>query len=74
MNKTPAIAANIIKPLSAKKFFLPGIFIAIHNFGRDFKLNLYIHLSATVDVLRISNKHKSWVKSTFFCHAILKTK
>ena len=74
INKIPAIAADIIKTLSAEKNFLPGIFIAIHTFGRDLKRNPHIHLSTTVGGLRISNKHKSWVKSAFFHHAVLKAK
>jgi len=45
MNRIPAIAANIIKTLSAKKDFLPGIFAAIHTFGRDLKRIPHIHLS-----------------------------
>ncbi len=74
INKIPSIAADIMKTLSAEKGFLPGIFVAIHTFGRDLKRNPHIHLSTTVGGLRISNKHKSWVKSAFFHHAVLKAK
>ncbi len=63
-----------MKTLSAKKDFLPGIFLAIHTFGRDLKRNPHIHLSTTVGGLRISDRHKSWVHSAFFYHAVLKAK
>lgn len=74
LNKIPAIAANIMKSLSAQKDFVPGIFLAIHTFGRDLTRNPHIHLSTTVGGLKISNKHKTWVKSAFFHHAALKAK
>lgn len=74
LNKIPAIAADIMKTLSAKKDFLPGIFLAIHTFGRDLKRNPHLHLSTTAGGLRISNKHKTWVKSAFFHHAALKAR
>lgn len=72
MNKIPSIAANIIKKLAADKNFLPGIFLAIHTFGRDLKRNIHIHLSTTVGGLRISDNYNSWVDSAFFLHSSLK--
>ncbi len=74
LNKIPAIAAHIMKTLAAQKDFLPGIFIALHTFGRDLKRNPHIHLSTTAGGLRISDKYKSWVPSAFFYHAVLKAK
>jgi hypothetical protein len=40
-------AAKIIMEQAKKKNFLPGIYLAIHTFGRDLKRNYHIHLSTT---------------------------
>ena len=37
MNLVPPIAAGIIKDYAGKKGILPGIYLAIHTFGRDLK-------------------------------------
>ena len=47
LNFIGKIAANCIKKLARKKKAMPGIFIAIHTFGRDLKRNVHIHLSTT---------------------------
>lgn len=70
MNKIPLIAANIIKKLTKTKGFVPGIYLAIHTFGRDLKRNIHIHLSTTVGGLSFS--HNSWIKSVYFHHDTLK--
>jgi len=70
MNLIPIMAANIIKKLAKKKGFLPGIYLAIHTFGRDLKRNIHLHLSTTVGGLSLS--HDSWVKSVYFYHDTLK--
>jgi len=70
MNLIPAIAAGIIKQLAKEKGILPGIFIAIHTFGRDIKRNYHLHLSTTVGGL--SDDTDSWVKGTYFFHETLK--
>ena len=70
LNKIPLIAANIIKDLCKSKGFLPGIFLAIHTFGRDLKRNIHIHLSTTIGGLSLSNN--SWIKSHYFYHDTLK--
>lgn len=70
MNKIPLIAANIIKTLAKKRGFIPGIFLAIHTFGRDLKRNVHIHLSTTVGGLSFSSDF--WVKSGYFYHDTLK--
>jgi hypothetical protein len=41
------LAAGIIKKTAVKKGILPGIFTALHTFGRDLKWNIHIHLSVT---------------------------
>lgn len=69
-NKIPAIAANIIKELSRKNGFIPGIFLALHTFGRDLKRNVHIHLSTTIGGLSLSCN--SWIKNAYFYHDSLK--
>ncbi len=71
LNKLPSLAANIIKDISKQKGFLPGIFLAIHTFGRDLKYNSHIHLSTTIGGLSLFN-HSSWIKSCYFHHQTLK--
>lgn len=52
-NKMGAIAADCIKTIAYQKGVIPGIFIAIHTFGRDLKRNVHIHLSTTTGGLMI---------------------
>jgi hypothetical protein len=70
MNRIPLIAANIIKEWAKRKGFLPGIFLAIHTFGRDLKKNIHIHLSSTVGGLSLT--YDSWLRGTYFYHESLK--
>lgn len=41
------LAAAILMQLAASKGIKPGIFAALHSFGRDLKLNPHIHASTT---------------------------
>lgn len=66
----PPMAANIIKTLAQRKGFLPGIFLALHTFGRDLKNNVHIHLSTTIGGLSLFNN--SWIKTAYFYHNSLK--
>jgi hypothetical protein len=70
MNKTPAIAAGIIKKLAKQQGLIPGIYLAIHTFGRDLKRNFHIHLSTTIG--GISFSHDSWIKGKYIYHDTLK--
>ena len=70
MGIIPSKAADIIKKLAAKQGFLPGIYLAIHTFGRDLKRNVHLHLSTTVGGL--SPAYDAWVKSAYFYHDSLK--
>jgi len=70
INKLPLLAANIIKKLARKKGILPGIYLAIHTFGRDLKRNIHLHLSTTIGGLSISKD--SWFKNAYFYHDTLK--
>lgn len=63
-----ALAAHCVKTIARKKKVLPGIFIAIHTFGRDLKRNVHIHLSVTTGGL--SKDGKEW-KNLFFDQATL---
>jgi hypothetical protein len=49
------LAAGIIKKVAAMKGVLPGIFTALHTFGRDLKWNVHIHLSTTCGGLLITD-------------------
>ena len=71
MKEVPLISANIIKKLSKENGFMPGIFLAIHTFGRDLKRNFHLHLSTTLGGL--SDSHDSWVKNRYFHHKPLKS-
>lgn len=70
MNLIPLIAANIIKEWAKRKGFLPGIFLAIHTFGRDLKRNIHIHLSSTTGGLSLT--YDSWLRGFYFYHDSLK--
>lgn len=60
------LAADIIKKAAAKKGILPGIFTALHTFGRDLKWNVHVHLSVTRGGL--SDQGTAW-KSMYFAKA-----
>src|SRR3972149_4413355 len=64
MNRIPLIAATIVKDLALEKGFLPGIFLAIHTFGRDLKRNIHIHLSTTAGGLSLFNE--TWIGKAYF--------
>lgn len=68
LNLIPALAADCIKMLAAKKKIIPGIFVALHTFGRDLKRNVHIHLSTTNGGL--SQDTTQW-KNIFFDQATL---
>lgn len=70
INKIPSLAAGIIIALTRKKGIIPGIFLAIHTFGRDLKRNVHIHLSTTVGGLSLS--YDKWIDSGYFYHDTLK--
>jgi len=70
MNLIPLIAATIIKDWALEKGFLPGIFLAIHTFGRDLKRNIHIHLSTTTGGLSFC--HTKWIGKAYFYHGSLK--
>jgi hypothetical protein len=64
-----AIAAQCIKKITRKKLITPGIFIAIHTFGRDMKRNVHIHLSVTIGGITKNNK---WKKCFFHQNTLMR--
>jgi Putative transposase/Transposase zinc-binding domain len=62
-NKVSLIAADCIKSIANKKNVIPGIFTALHTFGRDLKRNVHIHLSTTLG--GISKNGSQWKKLFF---------
>lgn len=63
LNLISNIAAQCIKKIARKKKLTPGIFSALHTFGRDLKCNVHIHLSTTTGGL--SDDGTQW-KNLFF--------
>jgi hypothetical protein len=57
------LAVDCIKRIAKKKKVTPGIFIAIHAFGRDLKRNVHIHLFVTMGGL--SDDNTKWIKLFF---------
>ncbi|MGA2091010.1 MAG: IS91 family transposase [Endomicrobiales bacterium] len=71
-NKVPILAADIIKQLSKDQGFLPGIFLAVHTFGRDLKRNFHIHLSTTAGGLSFRDNLGLWIYDAYFYHQSVK--
>jgi hypothetical protein len=69
-NRVPKIAADIILELAKEKGFLPGIFLAIHTFGRSINKNFHLHLSTTTGGLSL--KDNIWKEGSFYHHPIKK--
>ena len=68
LGKPSAVAAKVTLKLSRKKGILPGIFTALHTFGRDLKWNVHVHLSITCGGL--TDDQKAW-KRIFFSKQVL---
>lgn len=64
------IAASCVMTIAKKKKILPGIFIAIHTFGRDLKRNVHIHLSVTLGGL--SKDLLQWKKIFFHQETLMR--
>ena len=69
LNLIPKIAANCIKKLAKNKNVTPGIFIAIHTFGRAGNRNVHIHLSTTLG--GITKDGNQWKKLFFKQHTLM---
>jgi len=68
LNELSKIAAHIILSLTHKKKIIPGVFVALHTFGRDLKWNVHIHLSTTLGGITFDKT--SW-KPLFFKKDVL---
>lgn len=71
-NEIIPIPAKIITELCSKKKAKPGIFLALHTFGRDLKRNVHFHVSRTLGGL--SNDQKSWLPSLYLHHQSVKNR
>lgn len=75
LNELPRIAAEIILELSKsknrKKQYLPGIFAALHTYGRDLKFNAHVHLTTTVGGF-LFGKTPLYIHGKTFHHQTLK--
>nr|WP_309227496.1 IS91 family transposase [Zooshikella harenae] len=63
LNDLSRLAANTLLKIAKSKGIIPGIFTALHTFGRDLKWNTHIHLSTTQGGLTLD--YSSW-KSLYF--------
>jgi len=70
LNYISKIAASCIMDIADKKGVIPGIFIAIHTFGRDLKRNVHIHLSTTCGGLSLDLTQ--WKKLFFHQTTLMK--
>ena len=68
LGRLSGLAAKIILKVAGKKGIRPGIFTALHTFGRNLKWNVHVHLSVTVGGL--SNDNRRW-KTLYFCKKTL---
>lgn len=63
LNEIAKLAAQCVQSIANDKKLTPGIFIAIHTFGRDLKRNVHIHLSVTLGGLSLCQT--KWAKLSF---------
>jgi len=59
INELPKLAARALKKLAANKGVIPGMFMAIHTFGRKLNWNVHLHVSVTRGGLTKDNQWKS---------------
>jgi hypothetical protein len=69
-NHIVKITAAIINKLAKQKNLIPGIFAAIHTFGRDLKANVHFHVSITSGGLSLD--HKKWIPDFYIHHQTIK--
>jgi len=68
LNSLSAIAAKACLKQAKAKQIRPGIFTALHTFGRDLKWNVHVHLSATCGGL---NPSATLYKSLHYTHSVV---
>ena len=59
LNRLPALAGNILNQYAKKKGLTPGIFMALHTFGRKLNWNVHLHVSITQGGITSDNQWKS---------------
>ena len=69
LNFIGAIAADCVKTVAKNRGITPGIFLAIHTFGRDLKRHVHIHLCVTMGGL--ANNYTTWKTLPKFKQEIL---
>lgn len=73
IGEIPRIAAQIILQVctngKGRKHYLPGIFLAIHSYGRSLNFNTHVHLCVTVGGFNAANVY---INGTTIDHKILK--
>lgn len=69
-NHLVKIPADIITKIGKRKHLVPGIFIAIHTFGRDLKKNVHFHVSNTYGGISLDGQ--KWIPTFYIHHQILK--
>lgn len=68
LNKITALAAKAVLSVAQQKDITPGLFTALHTFGRDLKRNVHVHLSVTAGGLTKGNQ--AWA-SLYFPQKVL---
>ena len=63
LNQISRLAAHCIQTFTQEKKLTPGIFIALHTFGRNLKRNVHLHVSTTNGGL--SEERSQW-ETVFF--------
>ena len=72
LNALFKLAADTITSWTIKsKFYIPGITLVLHTFGRDIKFNPHIHLLLTGGGLSLD--YSSWINNSFIPHQPLKS-
>ena len=59
LNRLPALAGTILNQYAKKKGITPGVFMALHTFGRKLNWNVHLHVSITQGGLTRDNQWKS---------------
>ncbi|MDE1465932.1 IS91 family transposase [Spartinivicinus poritis] len=63
LNDLSRLSANTLLKFAKNKGITPGIFTALHTFGRDLKWNTHVHLSITLGGLTLD--HRLWTPLYF---------
>ena len=70
LNEVSKLGADCILKLSANQKALPGIFTALHTFGRKMNINVHLHISTTTSGL--SKNNKEWIALFFEKKTLMK--